>query len=49
MKKSIYPHELIGKDVLVISSNNESSVGIEGKIIDETKSTIKIEQNKKIK
>jgi ribonuclease P protein subunit POP4 len=49
MKKSIYPHELVGKDVLVISSKNKSNFGIEGKIVDETKSTIKIEQNNKIK
>ena len=49
MKKTIYPHELVGKYVLVISSNNKSNFGIEGKVVDETKSTIKIEQNKKIK
>jgi ribonuclease P protein subunit POP4 len=39
--------ELIGSLVEVISSKNETLIGLKGKIIDETKNTITI-QNKKI-
>ncbi len=42
MKKKLYPHELIGEEVEVVSSNNQSQVGIKGKVIDETKSTLNI-------
>jgi ribonuclease P protein subunit POP4 len=42
MKKNLYPHELIGEEVEVIASNNQGQVGIKGKVIDETKSTLNI-------
>ena len=42
MKKTLYPHELIGEEVEVISSSNESQIGIKGKVINETKSTLNI-------
>ncbi len=42
MKITIYPHELIGEEVEVVKSNNQSQVGIKGKVIDETKSTLNI-------
>ena len=42
MKKNLYPHELIGEEVEVIESSNQSQVGIKGKVIDETKSTLNI-------
>jgi ribonuclease P protein subunit POP4 len=42
MKKTLYPHELIGEEVEVVSSNNQSQVGIKGKVIDETKSTLNV-------
>jgi ribonuclease P protein subunit POP4 len=42
MKKTLYPRELIGEEVEVILSNNQSQVGIKGKVIDETKSTLNV-------
>ena len=39
--------ELIGLHTKVITSKNHTLVGVEGKIIDETKNTIVIENNKK--
>lgn len=44
-----YSKELIGSEVKIIASKNPSLVGISGKIVDETRSTIKIECGKKIK
>lgn len=41
----VYPHELIGQDVEIMKSTNPSQMGIKGKIIDETKETLKIEKN----
>ena len=41
MKKT-FPHELIGRIIEIIDSKNPSSIGIKGKIVDETKSTIKV-------
>jgi len=32
--------ELIGKEVVVVDSKNKSNIGIEGKIVNETKNTI---------
>ena len=45
MKKSIFPYELIGEEVEVFESKNASNLGLRGKIIDETKSTIIIDHN----
>ena len=42
-------HEVIGLNVEVIESENQCLVGIKGKIVDETKNTISIKKNKKIK
>jgi ribonuclease P protein subunit POP4 len=39
----IIKHELIGLKIRVVDSKNKSNIGIEGKIIDETKYTIIIE------
>ncbi|MBW2978133.1 ribonuclease P protein subunit [Candidatus Woesearchaeota archaeon] len=39
----IVKHELIGINIKVIDSKNKSDIGIEGTIIDETKSTLNIE------
>lgn len=47
--KSITKHELIGSSVEIVDSSNKSNVGIKGKIIDETKNTITIQQNNKQK
>lgn len=48
-KIKIYPHELIGKEMEVIKARNKFNIGIKGKIVDETKSTLKVEQGGKIK
>ena len=45
MKKSIFPYELIGEEVEIFESKNASHLGLRGKIIDETKSTIIIDHN----
>ena len=45
--RDIIRHELIGLNVEVKNSNNPSLIGIKGKIIDETKSMLKI-KNKMI-
>ena len=42
--KNIFPYGLIGKKIKVIDAYNKSNVSIQGKIVDETKSTIKLEQ-----
>lgn len=40
--KKILKAELIGLKVRVVDSNNKSNIGIEGKVLDETKNTLKI-------
>ena len=40
---------LIGKDIEIISSKNKSLFGLKGRVIDETKNTIRIETRNKIK
>ena len=37
-KENILLHEIIGLEATVVKSNNEQTVGISGKVIDETKS-----------
>jgi ribonuclease P protein subunit POP4 len=37
---------LIGKTVSIVESSNKSLVGIEGRVVDETKNTIKIMDKK---
>ena len=44
-RKDIFRHELIGEEIEVVDSKNKSNLGIHGKIIDETKETIKIRQD----
>jgi len=41
--------ELIGVKIKVVNSSNKSLIGIEGKVIDETKNTLTIEKNDKEK
>ncbi|MFH1592551.1 MAG: ribonuclease P protein subunit [Candidatus Woesearchaeota archaeon] len=45
--KRIVRHELIGLRIEIVDANNPSLIGIKGKIVDETKNTITV-QNKKI-
>lgn len=48
MKKN-FPYELVGEEMEVISSTNPSNLKVTGKIVDETKFTLKIKQNNEIK
>jgi len=45
--ENITKHELIGLEIKVVKSTNESLVGKQGTIIDETKNTITIKENNK--
>jgi len=47
--KVVYPHELIGELMEVVKTTNKANLTVKGKIVDETKSTLKIEQRGKIK
>ena len=47
--KITYPNELIGEEIEVINSPNKSLRGIRGKVIDETKETLKIQIKGKVK
>lgn len=49
MVKKVYPHELIGLEIKVEDSKNKSDLNLQGKIVDETKYTIKIIHQGKIK
>ncbi len=45
--KNIFRHELVGLHVKVVNSTHDGFIGIEGKVVDETKNTILIEQRDK--
>lgn len=47
--RNLLKHELIGLKVEVAGSENKSQIGLEGKVVDETRNTIKIETKKGIK
>lgn len=49
MKKTVFPHELIGEDITVIAATNPSLVGVTGKVVDETKATLRVLQDGIIK
>ncbi|HLC97704.1 MAG TPA: ribonuclease P protein subunit [Candidatus Nanoarchaeia archaeon] len=49
MKKAVFPHELIGEEVVVVTAANPALLGISGKIVDETKATIRVLQEGGIK
>ena len=44
--RDIVKHEIIGLQVRIAGSKNKANLGVEGKIIDETKSTITIKTKK---
>ena len=46
---NIVRHELIGLNIEIVKAENPSLVGIKGKIIDESKNTLTIEAQNKIK
>jgi ribonuclease P protein subunit POP4 len=43
-RKEVFPHELIGEEIEVMTSKNKSNLGIKGKIIDESRETITVAQ-----
>ena len=46
----VFPHELVGEEITIVDSTNESEIGLTGKVVDETKITLKLEtQNGEIK
>jgi ribonuclease P protein subunit POP4 len=47
--KDIAKHELIGLDIEVLQSKNKALIGLKGKITDETKNTITIDDGKERK
>lgn len=49
MVKKVYSHELIGQEIEIIGSKNKSNLNLKGRIVDETKNTIKIMHQEKIK
>ncbi len=48
-KKQIVRSEFIGSLIEIVKSKNPTLIGVKGKIVDETKNTIKIKENGKIK
>ena len=46
--KEILRHELIGLEVEVADSKNKNLVGIKGKITDETRNTLEVDNTKKL-
>jgi ribonuclease P protein subunit POP4 len=44
-----FPHELIGKEITIIGADNPSLLGITGKVVDETKFTLKVKHEGKVK
>lgn len=48
-EKEIIRRELIGLNIKVVDAKNKANVGIEGKIIDETKNTIVVKKDSKKK
>tara|TARA_Y100000034_G_C6547671_1_gene236512 strand:+ start:107 stop:358 length:252 start_codon:yes stop_codon:yes gene_type:complete len=49
VKKLTYPYGLIGEKITIVKAANQSNESITGIVVDETKSTIKVEQEGKIK
>ncbi len=46
---NIVRHELIGLNIEIVKAENPSLIGIKGKVIDESKNTLTIETQNKIK
>lgn len=46
--KEVIQHELIGLTIEVISAENKSLIGLKGKIVDETRNLLILENGKKI-
>lgn len=48
-RQNIHKHELIGQNAKIITTKDPGCIGLKGKIVDETKKTIKIEVSGKEK
>ncbi|HLD00438.1 MAG TPA: ribonuclease P protein subunit [Candidatus Nanoarchaeia archaeon] len=48
-KKIVYPFELIGKEISLLKSTNPACLNLRGKVVDETKETIKLKLDGEIK
>lgn len=48
-QKNVVQHELIGLEVEVVAAKNRALEGIRGKIIDETRETIVVEEEGRLK
>ncbi|MFB6088586.1 MAG: ribonuclease P protein component 1 [Candidatus Aenigmatarchaeota archaeon] len=48
-EKNLIRHELIGLSVEVLEASNQRQIGIKGKVVDETRDTLKIEDGEKVK
>ncbi len=44
-----FPHELIGKEITITRADNHGLLGITGKVVDETKFTLKIKHKGTVK
>tara|TARA_Y100000031_G_scaffold86470_1_gene95136 strand:- start:161 stop:403 length:243 start_codon:yes stop_codon:yes gene_type:complete len=44
-----YPYTLIGEEIVVVRATNKSLVGIEGKVVDESRYLLQVEQNGEVK
>ncbi len=42
--ENLVRHELIGLNVRIVGSSNKSSIGLEGKVVDETRNMLTIEK-----
>ncbi len=49
MKKTLYPHELIGQEIEIINSTNESLIGIKGRVVNETKATLQVQEGDRVR
>lgn len=46
---TIFPEELIGEEIIIVDSTNKSEIGISGKVIDETKNMLTLDNQGKLK
>ena len=44
VKKKPFPYELIGNQIIVVESTNKNNVGMTGRVVDETKFTLVVEE-----
>lgn len=49
MVQKWYVHELVGRSVEVVAAANRALLGLAGKIVDETKSTLKLQQGSRVR